>query len=308
MKRLIVSVFIIVTFSLNAQNTYEFLRVDISPRAAALAGSFTAGGGDANVIQYNPAALGQLEGSPFSANFVKHLLDINFFGVAYSKNFEGIGRFGAALRYANFGSFTEIDEFGNKGGNFGVNELALTVGYSNILAENFYYGVNLNLIHSSVASYSSSGVAFDLGLQYEIPSQLMTVGFAMSNIGGQLSTYNGVNERIPFDVSIGVSKKLEHLPVKLFLDFHRLNEDHEEFIKRFEYFSFGAEFYLSKPLSLRLGYDNKKRKELKVGNFAGLAGFNAGVGIKIDKYIFDYAFSSYGEIGGLHRIGISTEL
>jgi len=295
------------TVSINAQNTFEFLRVDVSPRAAALGGSFTAGTDDANVIHYNPAALKQLNGSPFSANFVKHLLDINFFGVAYSKDFEGIGRFGAAVRYANYGTFTEADEFGNKTGTYGVNELAFTAGYANVLADNFYYGANIKLIHSSIASYSSSGIAFDIGLQYYIPSQLINIGFTMTNIGGQLSSYTGANEKLPFDVSVGVSKKLEHLPVKLFLDFHRLNEDTNEFIKRLEYFSFGTEFYLSKALTLRLGYDNKKRKDLKVGDFAGLAGFNAGLGIKIDKYIFDYAFSSYGEIGALHRIGVSTE-
>ncbi len=308
MKRFLFSIIVIFSISLQAQNTYEFLRVDISPRAAALAGSFTAGSGDVNVIHYNPAAIGQLEGSPFSANFVKHLLDINFFGVAYSRNFEGIGRFAAGVRYANYGTFTEADEFGNKGGTYGVNELAFTAGYSNTLAENFYYGANVKLIHSSISSYSSSGVAFDLGLQYHIPSQLMTVGFTMNNIGGQLSTYNGASEKLPFDISVGVAKRLEHLPVKLFLDFHRLNEDQGELMKRFEYFSFGTEFYLSKVLTLRLGYDNKKRKELKVGDFAGLAGFNAGLGVKIDRYFFDYAFSSYGEIGALHRIGISTEL
>lgn len=308
LKRFLFSILAIFSLSLQAQNTYEFLRVDISPRAAALAGSFTAGSGDVNVIHYNPAAIGQLEGSPFSANFVKHLLDINFFGVAYSRNVEGIGRFAAALRYANYGTFTEADEFGNKGGTYGVNELALTVGYSNTLSDNFYYGANVKLIHSSIASYSSSGVAFDLGLQYYIPSQLMTVGLTMSSIGGQLSTYNGMSEKLPFDISVGVAKRLEHLPVKLFLDFHRLNEDQEELLKRFEYFSFGTEFYLSKVLTLRLGYDNKKRKELKVGDFAGLAGFNAGLGVKIDRYFFDYAFSSYGEIGALHRIGVSTEL
>lgn len=308
MKRAFFSILLITTFSISAQNTYEFLRVDISPRAAALGGSFTAGTGDANVINYNPAALKQIEGSPFSANFVKHLLDINFFGVAYSKDFAGIGRFGAAVRYANYGTFTESDDFGNKMGTYGVNELAFTAGYANTLAENFYYGANIKFIHSSIASYSSSGVAFDIGLQYYIPAQLINIGFTATNIGGQLSTYSGVTEKLPLDVSIGASKKLEHLPVKLFLDFHRLNEDKDEFMKRFESFSFGVELDLSKVLTLRLGYDNKKRKDLKVGDFAGLAGFNAGLGIKINNYLFDYAFSSYGEIGALHRIGISTEL
>ena len=70
----------------------------------------------------------------------------------------------------------------------------------------------------------------------------------------------------------------------------------------------GAEFTLSKVLKLRLGYDNERRSEFKIGSTAGIAGFNAGLGVKISDYQFDYGYSSLGLVGGLHRIGISTSL
>ena len=79
-------------------------------------------------------------------------------------------------------------------------------------------------------------------------------------------------------------------------------------MERFKAFTLGAEFTLSKVFKLRFGYDNERRSDLKVGTTAGIAGFNAGIGAKISEYQFDYGYSSFGLVGGLHRIGISTSL
>ena len=42
------------TGNLFSQNTYEFLRVDMSARAAALGGTFVSNHDDPNIIFYNP--------------------------------------------------------------------------------------------------------------------------------------------------------------------------------------------------------------------------------------------------------------
>ena len=106
------------------QTTYDFLRVDMSARAAALGGSFVTNNDDVDVIFYNPAGMNFLEKNPASFSFVKHLLDINLFSVAFSTDFENIGRFGTAIKYINYGTFDEADEFGNRTGEFGADELA----------------------------------------------------------------------------------------------------------------------------------------------------------------------------------------
>lgn len=291
-----------------SQNTYEFLRLDMSARAGALAGSFVSNNDDPDVIFYNPAGLKLLEENPISFSFVKHLLDINLASLSYSQDIQGIGRMGAAVKYINYGTFTEADQNGKKLGDFGAGEVAFIVGYANTLDENFYYGANVKFIYSSIADKSSSAAAVDLGLHYSFPSQSIDIGAAALNIGSQFSSYYSTKENLPFDVVIGVSKKLEYLPVRLSLDFHKLNESRSDFFQRFKTFTIGAEFTLSKVLRLRFGYDNEKRTELKVGTFAGIAGFNAGLGAVISNYRFDYGYSSMGAIGALHRISISTSL
>ncbi len=292
-----------------AQNsTFEFLRLDMSPRAGALAGSFVSNDDDADVIFYNPAGLKLIEGNPISFSYVSHLLDFNLASLSYSTDIENIGRFGAGVKYINYGTFTGADEFGNKTGDYGAGEVAFILGYANSLDENFYYGANTKFIYSGIETRSSTAIGFDVGLHYAVPSQKLNVGFSILNMGSQLSAYYNIYEKLPLDVVIGVSKKLEYLPLRLSLDFHRLNAERDNFGGKFKAFTVGAELNLSKVLTLRLGYDNEKRSDLKVGTFAGLAGFNIGVGAKISDYNFSYGFSSMGAIGGLHRIGISTSL
>jgi long-subunit fatty acid transport protein len=291
-----------------SQKTYDFLRLDMSARAGALGGSFVSNNDDADVIFYNPAGLKLLDANPISFSFVKHLLDINLASLSYSTEFEGIGRFGAAIKYINYGNFEGADEFGNLTSDFGAGELALIVGYASNLDENFYYGGNVKFIYSSIADRSSSAVAVDLGLHYSIPEKNWSFGFSVLNLGTQLTSYLTADEELPIDVAVGVSKKLENLPLRLSVDFHRLNEDRDDFAQRFKAFTIGAEFTLSKVLKLRFGYDNERRNELKIGTTSGIAGFNTGLGVTISKYQFDYGYSSLGLVGELHRVSVSTSL
>ena len=311
MKRTAVLTVIIFLLSLGnifSQNTYEFLRVDNSARAGALGGSFITYFDDADIIFYNPAGMMLLENSPISFSYTKHLLDINLASLAYSTEIENIGRFGTAIQYINYGTFEGADKFANRTGDFGAGEFAVLLGYAGKLDENFYYGANAKLIYSSIEEESSSAIAFDIGLHYAIPSQQINIAFVALNLGGQLSSYIDTKEDLPVDVAMGISKRLENLPLRLSLNFHKLNEKRDNFSQRFKAFSVGAEFYLSKVLTLRFGYDNEKRSDLKVGSTAGIAGYNAGIGINVSTYRFDYGYSSLGLIGGLHRISLVTAL
>jgi hypothetical protein len=305
MKR-ILAIFFLIYGSVFAQTTYEFLQLDYSPRAAALAGSFVSNNDDPNVIFYNPAGTASLKDHPISFSFVKHLLDINSVSLSYSHNFENFGRFSTAVQYINYGSFTEADEFGNRLGEFSAGDFAFSLAYANNLDENFYYGASAKFVYSSIADISSTGLAFDVGLQYVFPSSKWSFGFSVMNIGKQLTSYISTKEDIPLNMRFGLSKTLEHLPLTFYLSFNKLSDKYDKFADRFQQFTIGAEIRSSKVIAFRFGYDNERRKDLKVGTTAGFAGFNLGLGITVSNYTVDYAFSSLGSIGAIHRFGIST--
>jgi len=306
----IFGVVLILTISLPlfAQSTYKFLTLDTSPRAAAVAGSFVSNPDDPNVIFYNPAGMNLLSGAPVSFSFLKHLMDINSASLVYTQEFESLGRFSAAVKYINFGDFTKATDDGMKIGNFGASDVAFIVGYANKLDDDFYYGVNVKFIYSGIEDYSSTAAAFDLGLHYEIPDAMWNFGFSILNLGSQLSSYIDTKEDLPLDMRFGFSKQLENLPFRFYWSFNKLNERQDKFFDRFKNITAGGEFKMGQSFRLRFGYDNEKRKEMKIGTTAGLAGFNIGFGFNVSSYTVDYAFSSMGSIGSLHRFGISTNL
>ncbi len=291
------------------QYTYHFLNLNADARSSAMAGNFVAFENDVNTIFYNPAGLATLDGSKASVGFFKHLMDINSGTASYSQKYKDVGYIGAGIRYVNYGSFDKYDEYFNNLGTFGVNDIALSVGYANRYMENLKYGVNVKLIFSSIDEYQSYGAAVDLGAMYTIPDQKMTLGASILNLGTQLKTYNGVRERLPLDVRIGMSKRLDYLPLTFNIGFSNLADEYDKFFERFKNVIVGGEFDLNEYVLLRAGYDNAARQNLETGSSKGIAGFSAGIGIKFkETYRLDYAFNSFGHIGSVHRINLAFDL
>ncbi|HXX64293.1 MAG TPA: type IX secretion system protein PorQ [Bacteroidota bacterium] len=293
---------------LQAQTTtvYSFLRNDVDARSAALAGSVVSLTDDPSLLFYNPASLATLDLSRGSAGFFKHLLDINSGYAVYGQSIGDLGHAGMGIVYTNYGSFDQTDDLGNTIGTFTASDLALSLGYGGTLDENLYWGAAAKFIFSSIAGYHSTGLAGDLGLLYLIPGSKITLGASVRNMGTQLSTYAGLHEPLPVDLTVGGSIVPRGIPLLLNINLHRLNESADTFGDRFRAFTIGGEFTLSRVFVLRVGYDNQARKDLQTGPSAGLAGFSAGVGITVSATRVDYALSSYGAIGSLHRISVSS--
>jgi hypothetical protein len=263
---------------------------------------------DPNVLFYNPAALGTLSRPKISASYLDHLMDVSTGSLSYAQYIEGIGNIGGGITYINYGSFNRTNQNLDVIGTFEAKELALITGIALHYDDDILVGVNVKYIYSSIAEYSSNALAIDLGFLYDVPSQNLTIGGSVLNLGTQLKTYAGTTESLPLDVIFGITKRPEHLPIFLNLDFHRLNEKGNVFWDRFSAFTVGAEILMSESLRLRVGYNNKQRTDLKMGTSAGLAGFSMGAGIIVKDYQFDYAFNSYGKISGLHRISLGISL
>ena len=286
------------------KGTYDFLRLETGARIAALSGTSVSLTDDPNLLFSNPGTLATLSKPSASAGFLKHLLDVNSGNIVYGQSIGSSGTVAAGIVFVDYGSFDETDESMNVLGSFGARDLALVGGWGMALNDETSVGASLKFIYSSIASYSSSAAALDLGILYRLVEQRITIGASLLNLGTQLSTYAGTRESLPLELKAGVSVQPEHLPAVLSLTFHKLNEADDGFFSRFSSFSIGAEFLLSENIRLRGGYNNEKRSDLKLGTSSGLAGFAIGGGVRISTYLVDYAFTSYGSIGGLHRISV----
>ncbi len=291
----------------DSNTTFRFLQLDGSARAAGLGGSFLSITNDPNGIFTNPAILGTIDNHKISFGFSKLLLDINAGSASYAQNMGENGCAGGSVQYINYGSFTQTDDDGNNIGTFKASEVAFSVGYSNKLNDNLYYGITGRFIYSSISIYSSTGLGCDMGILYAIPEKMWTFGLSVTNLGTQLKSYLSTKESLPTSVNIGLSKQLEHLPLLFNFALRDINNNEGSFGERFKSFSIGGEFTLSSVVKLRVGYNNQRRQDMNVGSSAGLAGFSIGTGITVKGYQIDYAYNSMGNIGATNLVNISTQ-
>ena len=285
---------------------FDFLRVETGAKASSLAGAFDTYTDDPNAMFYNPASLSTITNNKISAGFGKYLLDMNFGTLAYAQKYKDIGWFGIGVKYFDYGSFDRADESGTPTGEtFNANDLMVSVGYGNFIYERINYGLTVKYIYSGIAEYKSSAIAMDFGMQYHMPESQLSLSFGVLNLGAQLSSYISTKEKLPLDIRVGVSKRLEHTPVRLNVTFSKLNESREKLIQHIKAFSIGAEFIFSDYVSARLGYDNESRQDMKLGTSLGISGFSTGLGIRFaDKYVFDYSLNSLGKVGSTHRVNL----
>ncbi len=289
-------------------NPYSFLRTNTSARAGALAGATVSIPGDGGLTFANPALIPTVADNSFSTTYLKHISDINSGNIVYIKKVEDIGKFSANAAFISYGSFIARDKNNNQSANFNPMDLALSVGYGNMLDSNLYYGASVKFIYSSIYQTSTSAAAFDFGLFYAIPDINTNIGISVLNAGFQLSKINGYSESLPLDVRIGFNHKLVGLPLLANFSFHHLADKTDSFIDRFMNFSLGGEFYLGESVMLRIGYDNYIRKYTAPESSKGISGLSFGAGIKFKPLTLDYGFSRVGLGANLHRIGVNFQI
>lgn len=342
-KKLILSG-IILTLMLSSQpaaqaqiggnSTYKFLSLPTSPRIAAMGGDFLSiMDNDINLALSNPSLITYEMNNQLSLNFVDYFADINYGTVSYGRNFDKFGSFVGSVQYIDYGKFTYANDAGETSGNFRAGETALIIGWGRQLDSAFSIGANFKTIFSSLESYSSFGLAVDIAGSYQTRDGLV-VSLLARNIGTQLVAYeSGRREALPFDLQLGLSKRLQHIPLRysvLLTHLHKWDLTYDdptkvktdpftgeeikddkfmEFLdKTMRHVVFGAEFLPTQNFSIRLGYDYRKRQELKVDSRVSTVGFSWGFGIRISKFQFNYARKAYHLVGSPNFISISTNL
>ena len=334
----ILLVFLILTVGLQAQKggeaTYSFLGLTNAARVAALGGDVVSlNDDDINLVFHNPALLSSGMHNHLNLNYVNYFAGVNFGYASYGYSREGLGNFAAGMHYVDYGTFDQTDELGVELGTFRASEYALNLFYSRSILDTFLTaGINLKPIFSSFERYNSLGIAVDVGLIYHNPASLTTIGLVARNLGTQLTTYTGTRERLPFELQAGITQGLAHAPFRFNITYQHLerwdltytspldveNNTLNETVQRssFDVFGdrlmrhlvFGVEFLLGENFHFDMGYNYKRRQEMKVNARPGLVGFSWGFGFKISKFHIAFGRASYHLAGGSSHFSLTTNL
>lgn len=293
--------------------TFSFLRLEPSARASALAGSYAAVyDGDVNALFYNPALLSEEMHRAVSFSYLNHLGDVNAGFLAHARHVEGIGTFGAGLRFVGWGSTDGYDENGDPTEEFGASDAALTLSFARSDEPRLTYGASVHGLFSSVGSYGASALAADFGVAYDISEVQTTLGASVNNLGVVVSSLGSIRDTLPLDVRFSASKRLQYVPLMIAVTGYNLNRIGMEAGSGsalgdvMRHVTVGGEFQFSEAFNVRFGYNHRRHEDLKMKSRLDMAGFGAGFGIKVSSIRFDYAFNSWSSLGGLHQFTIRT--
>lgn len=315
---------------IGGKSVYQFLNLVTSPRQAALGGKvLTIFDEDVNQAHFNPATINPEMDNHLAVNYGSYFGEVTYGTASYAYTYDRhVQTFHAGVNYVNYGKFEGYDENGNKTASFTGSEMALSLGYSyNVPFTNFYFGANAKLISSTLESYTSYGGAVDLGALFIDEGNDVNWALVVRNIGTQITTYSGTQEKLPMEILVGVSQEVENVPIRWHLTLENLQQWNIGFSNpnralgsldgystqekvgfmnnALRHVVFGVELFPKKGFNLRFGYNFRRGEELRVVDQRNFSGISLGFGLKMGKLKFNYSHSRYSLAGNTSLFGLT---
>lgn len=284
----------------------QFLKIGPDARSNALAGSVVGEINSPSAIYWNPAGMVELDSQKlhFQTGNVQYFggVDINHGTLVYQKDrYRSFGFAVMNMRSPEMAVTTEFMPTGT-GQTYSVNDLMLAFSYSQVLTDNFRFGIALKYANENIMGIVSQAGLFDFGFQYRVGIKDLMFGVAISNFGfnvtpqGEIklttlkgeTTVDGFEEiAVPATFRMGFSGSLYNKGIHRLKGLLQLNHptDNQETV------SFGFEYDRNDLLFLRTGY--------LIGFEGTYPTFGAGVNLKrrFGALRFDYAFVARQGLG-----------
>ena len=313
--------------TLGGSSVYNFLSLPSHPLTGALGGkNVSSFSGEPGLINENPALLREKNDGNLSTNFTflaPTITAFNAVGVHHLKKINTT--FGLFINHLSYGSLDQTDAAGNILGTFNPFDQVVQLTASRQYGTRWHYGLSFKFINSRYGGYKSTALAADVGLNYYNEEKLMQLGFSAKNMGIQMTTYAGIQEDLPFDMTIGFTKQLEKAPIRFSFTAQHIHQFdilyNDNFFNtdnygRTEKSGFGTklishvilatDILLGKKIVLTGGYNFLKRKELRIQNLSnGLTGFSYGITLKLQRLDFCYSRTNYQTSLGYSQVGFT---
>jgi hypothetical protein len=316
-------IFLMCVTSVSAQTlggnaVFSYLLQPNAAKLSALGGiNISSIGNDLGMAYNNPALLRDDMHQQISTSFYSFADGIQQVGLTSALHHQNSNtNFAIGLQYLSYGSITQTDPSGNILGVFKPADYTIQFMLSHVYKSNWWVGLTTKYINSSYAQYHATGLAFDWGIAYLSANKLLQVSFLAKNMGTQLSTYvpAAPKEELPFDLQLGITKKLENAPFQFSLTAHHLQQfsilyndplfnitegdtrlnQNNSFQKLLTHLVFSSELLVNDQLQVNAGLNLMRRQSLNAYNMTnGLNGFTLGFSLLLNKLHVQYATGFY---------------
>ena len=290
---------------------YGFLELPVSAHAAALGGTaVSVVEPEASLAEQNPALLCPEMSGQLSLSYMNYVSDINIGYASYTGTFNGIGAWQGSVRYVGYGDFDGYDEFGGSTGTFTANDIAIQGGVGYPINKFWRAGVYARAVISKYDIQSAFALGVDAGLNYYDEAAGRSISVVVSNLGGQLKTFDDRRCKMPTQLSVGISKEVEHLPFCFTLTAIRLLDWDDDYYNGqgnrssydtgeqiLRHLLFGAEWTPTNAFYVATGYSYRRQREFS-GQGGFLRGLSLGAGFNAGKWQAHVSYASYNAVDG----------
>ena len=202
-----------------------------------------------------------------------------------------------SIRNLSYGVFDSYDENKIFLGTYQASDNWLTLSYAkNFIFFPFTIGLSYNFFNSSLANYQIRKSFFTFGTNILIKKIKTTLGFSFHQLGFENSPHNIIDPNFVFSIL----KRLEHLPLKIFLDFVSDDDNLEFFL--------GGEFKISENINFQIGSSSRKFSQNIQYDFFNTVFGSTGVGIVYKKLPYSINIGSYMYGTGYLISGIQLDI
>ncbi len=297
MKKIVLTLFI--AGNIFAQTAGEsglsFLKIGFGARNIALGDIGVVSADGVSALNYNPALLRNYKSPEFILTHTEVMQDVRseLFGVSFSM-------FGLPFAFGlNATTVSDIEirtQPGEAVSTFNVSYYfgSLSTGFK--LYDNLSAGITFKYLVENIYTDEASGYGFDFGLHYADLIENLNLGFSIRNLGS-MSALRNESTKLPVDLRFGADYLIpaESLKSEIYIaaGFQKYTASDEN------HFNLGGEFFYDNLIAARLGYVTGYESK----------GLSFGLGLRLNKFDFDYAFVPLQyELGSSHVISIKFTL
>lgn len=280
-----------------SRTAYNFLRLPQSAHAAALGGdNISLVDDDAMLAQHNPALLYNVSNKTLSLGYMNYMEGVQTAGAAFNMHWGERASWGVNAQYLNYGTMTETTYDWRELGTFSAKEVAVAGLLAYELGRGFVGGITARFVSSHIGRYNALAAAVDLGVNYYSEDKGLSLSAVVRSLGGQLKAFEDDFERMPTDVQVGVTYRLQSAPLRFSLTAVRLNDWEVHGLGN--HLVVGADVLLGDVLYLSAGYNALRAKEMKIdlgddGSSAHGAGLSFGAGLTLKRIKAQASYAKY---------------
>ncbi|MCA9728433.1 MAG: PorV/PorQ family protein [Candidatus Eisenbacteria bacterium] len=169
------------------------LRIPVGTRGIALAGATVASNHGLESVFYNPAGLASTEGVEAYFGNTSYIADINVRYLALSSKMDW-GSLAFTAKVLDLGDLIVTTEDAPEGTGQVETLTFAVIGLtaSRYLTDAISFGATGYFINESILDVHAKGVAFDMGLHYDLPWRNARFGLVMKNLGPDMA-FDGAN-------------------------------------------------------------------------------------------------------------------